>query len=126
MHKKKNKNMTHLTTSFTNSTNFMEYLDENIANRYNLSSDEISEVASNIVNEIKRYHSSKLGIGWLKVEEGYYISYAEPHRTTFGRKLCLIITSAINMQIITTTLRYTDIDDIYIVIENRIKDFLEY
>lgn len=118
--------MTHLTTSFTNSTNFMEYLDENIANRYNLSSDEISEVASNIVNEIKRYHSSKLGIGWLKVEEGYYISYAEPHRTTFGRKLCLIITSAINMQIITTTLRYTDIDDIYIVIENRIKDFLEY
>lgn len=104
----------------------MEYLDENIANRYNLSCEEISEVASNIINEIRRYHSSKLGISWLKVEEGYYISYAEPHRTTFGRKLCLIITSAINMQIITTTLRYTDIDDIYIVIENRIKDFLQY
>lgn len=118
--------MTHLTTSFTNSTNFMEYLDENIANRYNLSYKEIAEVASNIVNEIKKHHASKLGIGWLKVEDGYYISYAEPHRTTFGRKLCLIITSAINMQIITTTLRYTDIDDIYIVIENRIKDFLQY
>ena len=118
--------MTNLTTSFTNSTNFMEYLDENIANRYNLSSDEISEVASNIINEIKRYHSSKLGIGWLKVEDGYYISYAEPHRTTFGRKLCLIISSAVNMQIVTTTLRYNDIDDIFMVIERRIVDFLQY
>ena len=118
--------MTNLTTSFTNSTNFMEYLDENIANRYNLSSDEISEVASNIINEIKRYHSSKLGIGWLKVEDGYYISYAEPHRTTFGRKLCLIITSAINMQIVTTTLRYNDIEEIYIAIERKIIEFLQY
>lgn len=118
--------MTHLTTSFTGSTNFMEYLDENIANRYNLSSDEISEIASNIVNEIRRYHSSKLGIGWLKIEEGYYLSYAEPHRTTFGRKLCIIITSAINMQVVTTTLRYKDIDDIYVAIERKIIDFLQY
>ena len=118
--------MTHLTTSFSGSTNFMEYLDENIANRYNLSSDEISEIASNIVNEIRRYHSSKLGIGWLKIEEGYYLSYAEPHRTTFGRKLCIIITSAINMQVVTTTLRYKDIDDIYVAIERKIIDFLQY
>ena len=118
--------MTHLTTSFTNSTNFMEDLDENIDNRYNLSSEEICDAASNIVNEIRRYHTSKLGIGWLKVEDGYYISYAEPHRTTFGRKLCLIITSAVNMQVVTTTLRYSDIDDIFIAIERKIIEFLQY
>lgn len=103
----------------------MEYLDENIANRYNLSSEEISEVASNIINEIKRYHTSRLGIVWLKIEDGYYISYAEPHRTTFGRKLCLIIASAVNMQIITSTLHYNDIDDVFIAIERKIIEFLK-
>lgn len=118
--------MTRLTTSFTNHTNFIEYLDENINNRYDLSLEETSEVASNIVNEIRRYHTSKLGIGWLKVEDGYYISYAEPHRTTFGRILCFIITSAVTMQIVTTTLRYNDIDDIFIAIEDKIFDFLQH
>lgn len=118
--------MTRLTTSFTNTTNFVEYLDENIAKRYSLSSDEISEVASNIANEIRRYDASKLGIGWMKVEEGYYLSYAEPHRTTFGHKLCIIITSAVNMQIVTTTLRYSDIDDIFTAIERKIVEFLQY
>ena len=118
--------MTQLTTSFTGSTNFMEYLDENIANRYNLSYKEIAVVASNITNEIRNYHSHKLGIGWLRLEDGYHLSYAEPHRATFGRKLCLIITSAINMQIVTTTLRYSDIDDIYIAIEGKIIELLQY